>query len=154
MSCKRISDSAPLGSAVRYSDGQPKPPERFRRKVQAWERTNGSGLLVEKRPQGQFAGRVSPATITLRTGVFGSGGVIVMIVHKTFDAGSNLEFTFEPPPAGSVQVLTGRGDREELRHIAPDVEQARSWLSSHGYPDARLMQLGAAAEAVELPVAA
>lgn len=35
MSAHTIYDSASLGSVIRYSDGTPKPPVRFRKKLSA-----------------------------------------------------------------------------------------------------------------------
>ena len=40
MSAQLIYDLVPLGSIVRYSDGTPRPPERFRKKLAAWENRN------------------------------------------------------------------------------------------------------------------
>src|SRR3546814_9870515 len=42
--------TAPLGALLRYSDGQPRPPVRFNKKLAAWERTNGVGRLIKKTP--------------------------------------------------------------------------------------------------------
>ena len=50
MSAQHIYMSAPLGSIIRYSDGTPKPPARFKRKFAAWENNNGGGRLVRKTP--------------------------------------------------------------------------------------------------------
>ena len=40
----------PLGALIRYTDGSPKPPARFTKKLAAWERSNGVGRLVKKEP--------------------------------------------------------------------------------------------------------
>ncbi|RNJ41439.1 hypothetical protein B5V01_00005 [Mesorhizobium erdmanii] len=37
MSAQLIYDLVPLGSIVNYSDGSPRPPERHRKKLAAWE---------------------------------------------------------------------------------------------------------------------
>jgi len=50
MSATTIIDTAPLGALIRYTDGSPKPPERFTKKLAAWERSNGVGRLVKKEP--------------------------------------------------------------------------------------------------------
>ena len=39
MSAKTIIDTAPLGALIRYTDGSPKPPARFTKKLAAWERS-------------------------------------------------------------------------------------------------------------------
>ena len=50
MSAQYIYDTAPLGSLIRYSNGEPRPPERFRRKLAAWNNDNGTGRFVERYP--------------------------------------------------------------------------------------------------------
>ena len=50
MSANTIIDQAPLGALIRYTDGCPKPPARFTKKLAAWERSNGVGRLVKKEP--------------------------------------------------------------------------------------------------------
>ena len=50
MSATTIIDTAPLGALIRYTDGSPKPPSRFTKKLAAWERSNGVGRLVKKEP--------------------------------------------------------------------------------------------------------
>ena len=50
MSAQHIYVSAPLGSIIRYSDGAPKPPVRFKRKLAVWENNNSGGRLVRKTP--------------------------------------------------------------------------------------------------------
>ena len=40
MSAQLIYDLALLGSIIRFSDGAPRPPERHRRKLSAWENSN------------------------------------------------------------------------------------------------------------------
>ncbi|MGF7163552.1 hypothetical protein FHS85_005222 [Rhodoligotrophos appendicifer] len=47
MSAHIVHDTAPLGSLIRYTDGTPKPPARFSKKLAAWERRNGVGRLVK-----------------------------------------------------------------------------------------------------------
>ena len=49
MSATTIIKTAPLGALIRYTDGSPKPPARFTKKLAAWERSNGIGRLVKKR---------------------------------------------------------------------------------------------------------
>ena len=50
MSASTIIDTAPLGALIRYTDGSPKPPARFTKKLAAWERSNGVGRLVKRGP--------------------------------------------------------------------------------------------------------
>ena len=55
MSANTITDKAPLGALIRYSDGSTKPPARFTKKLAAWERSNGLGRLVKKEPPRPYA---------------------------------------------------------------------------------------------------
>ena len=77
MSAQLIYDLVPLGSIIRYSDGTPRPPERFAKKLSAWENANGGGRLIRKTPARQTAQYSSPAQFTLHEGDYGSGGVTV-----------------------------------------------------------------------------
>lgn len=74
MSAQLIYDIAPLGSLVRYCDGSPKP-QRFKRKLAAWENSDGSGRLVRKVPARETASYMLPASITLHKGDLASSGV-------------------------------------------------------------------------------
>lgn len=51
MRALEIFTDAPLGAFVRFSDGTPRPPERFKRKLAAWENYNGTGRLTGKQPR-------------------------------------------------------------------------------------------------------
>ena len=56
MSATTIIDQAPLGALIRYTDGSPKPPARFTKKLAAWERSNGVGRLVKKESPRPYRG--------------------------------------------------------------------------------------------------
>ncbi len=49
MSAQQIHDAAPLGALIRFFDGTPRPPERHRRKRDAWKDRNDGGRLISKR---------------------------------------------------------------------------------------------------------
>ncbi len=105
MSAQHIYVSAPLGSIIRYSDGTPKPPARFKRKLAAWENNNSGGRLVRKTPSRDMPSCFLPASITLHQGDFGSAGVVVLRVYKTFSVNCALKFIVtEPPKAGSARA--------------------------------------------------
>src|ERR1700736_4980068 len=84
MSAQHIYVSAPLGSIIRYSDGTPKPPVRFKRKRAAGENNNSGGRLIRKNPSRDMPSCLLPASITLHQDDFGSAGVVVLRVYKTF----------------------------------------------------------------------
>lgn len=80
MSAQQIYDHAPLGAIIGYSDGTPRPPERHRRKLQAWERRNNKGRLVRKQAEVSIGTTGVPASFTLHEGDFASLAVIVLRV--------------------------------------------------------------------------
>ncbi len=158
MSAKRIvgatalSDfihTAPLGALLRYSDGQPRPPARFNKKLAAWERNNGVGRLIKKTPAIVRPTYSIPDCFTLHHGDFGSGGVIVMVVTMTYSVDSPLHFEIVDQPApGMVRVLTQWEGVDELRYLAPDMAMAQSWFARHRYSNARFEVVGDEANAV------
>ncbi|MBU4527500.1 MAG: hypothetical protein KUA43_21390 [Hoeflea sp.] len=144
MSARLIFDTAPLGAIIRYSDGTPRPPERHRRKLQAWERHNNTGRLVKRQAGARVGKTIVPGSFTLHEGDYGTKAVIVLKVFKTFSLDSDLDFTvIERPSAGSVLVLSRPGDAGELVHVAVSRAAADEWLSRHGYPDAVLYEVTA-----------
>jgi hypothetical protein len=143
MSAKAIYDSAPLGARIRFSNGQPKPPARFVKKVRAWEQMNGVGRLIRKSPPFATGAYVSPATITLHEGDFASNGVVVLIVHRTHDLDSALRFeVIGVPPPGSCRIVQPFGETVELLHLADDRAAAEAWLRAHRYSHARIEMVG------------
>lgn len=142
MSAQVIYDTAPLGALIRYSDGASKPPLRFRKKVAAWERNNGVGRLVRKQAQRNRPNFSAPATITLHEGDFGSGGVVVLTVMRTYDLNSSLSFEIvERPAIGMGRVLRNWGGCPELVHLAANREAAERWLASKCDPSLRLEEV-------------
>ena len=153
MSAQLIYDLVPLGSIIRYSDGTPRPPERHRKKLSAWESANSGGRLIRKTPARQTAQYSSPAQFTLHEGDYGSGGVTVLRVHKSFSVDCGLKFVVTSRPAsGSVRVFDRAGEGAELVHLAASRQDVEVWLQSHGYPNGVLEDVSAdtvAADAIE-----
>jgi hypothetical protein len=92
MSATTIIDIAPLGALIRYTDGSPKPPTRFTKKLAAWERSNGVGRLVKKEPPRVYPTWTAPASFTLHEGNFSSDGVILVTIMRSHSADSRLVF--------------------------------------------------------------
>ena len=139
MSAQSIFDQAPIGALIRYSDGTPRPPQRFKNKLAAWESSNNLGRLVRKAAAHTIGNHTTPASFTLHQGDFGSAGVVVLRVFKTFSVSSPLTFTvIERPLPGMVRVLDRAGERAELLHLAENRAAAQTWLASHRYADAVL----------------
>lgn len=144
MSAHTIYDNAPLGSLIRYSDGTPKPPARFSKKLAGWERRNGVGRLVKKEPHRERATYTSPAAITLHEGNFSSGAVILVTVMRTHSVDSDLTFEIvEQPVIGMVRVLQDYGDNTDLLHLAESREAAELWLAKSRHGNARLEEISA-----------
>lgn len=127
-----------------YSDGTPRPPDRHRKKLSAWENNNSGGRLIRKRSQTLVGNTTLPASITLHKGDYGSQGTIVLRVHQTFSVNSGLKFAVKERPAtGSVLVLDPVGDDTELVYLAGKRADAKEWLTRHGYPNAVLKEVTA-----------
>jgi len=138
MSAQHVFDTAPLGSLIRFSDGAPRPPARFTRKLADWVNRNGAGRLMRKSPGVDRGSSGYPASFALHLGSYGSNGTIVLVVTRHFLVTSSLHFEIaEMPLPGSVRVLTAFGDGDELRHLAPDMASAQAWLAAHQYSNAR-----------------
>ena len=152
MSASTIIDTAPLGALIRYTDGSPKPPARFTKKLATWERSNGVGRLVKKEPPRSYPTWTAPASFTLHEGNIASDGVIqgllqsksaFVTVMRSHSADSRLNFeVVERPRAGQVRVLLDFGSSMELLHLAGSVGAAELWIAKEGYRNARLEIVG------------
>ncbi len=143
MSARMIYESAPLGALIRYSDGAPKPPARFKKKLAVWERANGAGRLIRKTPAFTRGAYISPAAITLHEGDFGSGGVVVLVVHRTYGLDSPLRFEIlESPKPDACRIVRSFGEAIELVHLAADRSAAEAWLRENRYSDACIEPVG------------
>lgn len=153
MSASLIFDLAPLGSLVAYSDGDPRPPARFCKKLAAWRRRNGVGRLVRKQPARERPTYISPPCITLHEGHFAEDSVILATIMREYDIGSDLTFrVIERPKVGQVRVVHEVGDGVELLHLADNREAAELWLARARHSRARMEEVSAdevSADAVE-----
>ncbi|MHA6645771.1 hypothetical protein [Mesorhizobium sp. A623] len=142
MSSTIIYDNAPLGSIIRYSDGTPRPPDRFNKKLAAWKNRNSVGRLIRKEPSRERPTYSSPACFTLHEGDFGQGGVILITVRRTYSVDSDLTFAvIDYPKVGTVRVLQSIGDGSELLHLAESREAAELWLANNRYSNALLEEV-------------
>ena len=144
MSASLIYDRAPIGSIVAWSDGTPRPPERFKKKLAAWLTRNSKGRLIRKEGPRQSGNYTSPGYFTLHEADFGSGNTTAMRIHRTFGLDSDLTFkVLERPALGSIRVFDRAGSSAELVHLADNREAAAAWLKEHGYPNAVLEEVTA-----------
>jgi hypothetical protein len=84
--------TVPLGAIVAFSDGTPQPPKHHKKKLSAWENKNAKGRLIGKRAS-KGLNAYDRDTVTLETGVYGSGETIVLRVRRTFQAVENTALT-------------------------------------------------------------
>jgi hypothetical protein len=92
MSASLIYDLAPIGAIVAWSDGSPRPPERFKKKLAAWQTRNSSGRLIRKEGPRQSGNHASPGYFTLHEADFGGKNTVVMRIHRAFGLDSDLTF--------------------------------------------------------------
>lgn len=96
----------PIGTVLAWADGQPRPPERHRKKLSAWKTNNSSGRLIRKQDERGAGNIILPPSFTLHEGDYGGGGVITIRVHRTFSLEASLMFTIvERPAVGSCRVF-------------------------------------------------
>ncbi|UWU26205.1 hypothetical protein N2601_33745 (plasmid) [Rhizobium sp. CB3060] len=127
---------APIGSILAWSDGQPRPPERHRKKLSTWQTNNSSGRLIRRDDQRDGGHFVLPPSFTLHEGDYGGGGVIAIRVHRKFSLDTSLMFTLvKRPPVGSCRVFDRPGDYAKLVHLASR-QAAEHWWTTHSYPSA------------------
>ncbi|WP_454685451.1 hypothetical protein [Ancylobacter moscoviensis] len=144
MSAHTIYDNAPIGSLIAWSDGTPRPPERFTRKLSAWHTHNSKGRLIRKQGERGIGSVGSSASFTLSEADYGADSVIVIRVYRTFSLDSKLHFTIlERPAIGAVRVFDHAAPWAELVHLAAHRQAADEWLSRHGYPRAVLEEVTA-----------
>lgn len=133
LSAQEIITQAPLGSIIRFSNGEQRPPVRFTRKLRAWENENSTGRLVEARP----ASDNRPGEFVLHLGNYGTGSTIVLVMRRVFTATSHLTFAIErTPQPGEALVFHAPLGRKELLHLAADEAAAHRWLEIHRYTGA------------------
>ena len=139
MSAHNVYDNASLGSLIRYSDGTPKPPARFNKKLAAWQSRNGVARLIKKEPQRDRPTHTSPARITLHVSDFASAGVVLVTVLRTHSVESDLRFeVIERPAIGAVRILQEYAGTAELLHLAENRDAAERWLGQHPHSNVRL----------------
>jgi hypothetical protein len=139
MDAQHIFDIAPLGAVIAFSDGTPKPPARFTKKLSSWENYNGSGRLTVKTDAAQIGSHHHAAGFALHLATYSSHGVTILTVTRHYNVNSALDFEIiEYPRPGMVRVLKCFGTSIELLHLAANAEAAEQWLQAHPYTNATL----------------
>lgn len=139
-SAKAVYAVAPLGALISFSDGTPRPPERHKRKLSAWESRNGRGRLTERR-RAWRAG--TPDGFTLHIADHGTGDTIIVRASCCYQTTSDLQFLVDDlPRPGSALVVTTFEGTTTLEHIAPSRSEAEAWLRRNPFTDAVIQVVG------------
>lgn len=131
MNGKELFALAPFGAVVAFSDGTPRPPDRFTKKLSAWKSNNASGVFVG-RTHGKGKGAWDVDHFTLQT-----LSSAVLVVNMGFNVGDTDRFTVTAPAVpGTIiafsKFYTERGD-DECSHIWPSYAHAIAWSRANGY---------------------
>jgi hypothetical protein len=154
-SFRSIFASAPLGTVVAFSDGTPRPPERFNKKLRAWKSRNGTGLLVSKRAS-EGVREWDKDRFTLCIGEYRSGMIVALIVNMTYSTDSDLTFAVERyDEAGRFALLTHsehvgteyKGSFATLAEAEADIERG------HRYSKTEICRVGENGELLKLELA-
>lgn len=144
MSASLIYDLAPIGSVVAWSDGTPRPPEHYKKKLSAWQTRNSQGRLIRKEGERGVRNTSLSPCFTLHEGDLGANGIITVRIHRAFLLDSGLTFkVVERPTLGSVRVFDRPGANAELVHLADNRQAAAEWPTRHGFPHAVLSEVTA-----------
>ena len=129
VSAEALVEAAPLGALVSYSDGRPRPPARFKRRLVEWRRFNGVGRLDSVTPAERRGTHEVPARFVLHVGDFGLFGAIALTVRMCFDARSPLTFSVVDAAPGAVVGVVTDGAHLELVDAFADIDAASCWLA-------------------------
>lgn len=125
MNAKELFDLAPLGAFVKFSDGTPRPPDRFKRKLRSWVNNNNWGYFTRADPGDPKTG-YSPPTFTLQQ------DHDVLIISTLFGLYSTKTFEVTLPKPGTILAYgdhTKAGEPVEVRHVWQDYGAARAWAT-------------------------
>lgn len=139
MHAQILFDTAPLGARIAFSDGTPKPPARFTKKLSAWENRNGTGRLTSKISATMIGSHHHAAGFALHLATYSSHGTPILVVTRHYSVNSSLEFEIiDRPTPGMVRILKNFSATSELLHLAANTDAAEVWLQHHHYTDAVL----------------
>jgi len=128
MNAKELHALAPLGALVKFSDGTSRPPDRFNKKLRAWQHHNGQGYFIKADPGDPTKSYARPY-FTLQTE---NGSVLV--VNQVFELDSNKTFEVTPPTPGTIIAGHTYRDVFEVRHVWPGgLREAQDWARAERY---------------------
>lgn len=129
------------GCTVAWSSDTPRPPDRFTKKLAAWQAENGHGRVTSVQHAVADDGSTRPWYITVLTGtVFGTCGAVIARSSKiiSLEQTSGTIKVIARPAAGNVLIFEDQRPKSDLVHLAADAAAAAEWLSRRSYPNARL----------------
>ena len=141
LTAKDLHTLAPLGAYVAYSDGKPKPPQRFNKKLKEWDRSNSWGYFIK-------AGRGDPTKSYHRPGFALQQDHGHFIINTHFGLEGDLSYEVTMPPAGAILAYHDHSDLGhalEISHVWQNLNAARTWAWGHGRngkPDYRFATCG------------
>ena len=140
MSAQSIYDQAPIGALIRYSDGTPRPPQRFKHKLAAWENNNNGGRLVRKagasydrQPHDTGEFHAAPGRLRQRRRRGAQG---LQDLFRKLAADVHRRRTAEA--WHGARSRSGWGTTPSFSIWPADRAAAQAWLASHRYSDAVL----------------
>lgn len=121
MTAAQIFEIAPLGALISVTNGEPEPPERFRRKHSDWDRANRTGILVSVCPlRGRFTLNISPL----------DGDLSYRRPELHYSPLS--EWTYKvvrPAVPGSILCAADEWNARWIQQITENEIEARAWLA-------------------------
>jgi hypothetical protein len=124
MNAQELFTLAPFGAYVKFTDGTPRPPDRFNKKLRAWKDSNDAGYFMSAEPS-DGVHDYSKDSFVLRT-----LDDPVLIINRHFGvAGSNktFEVVSMPKPGTILAMNKYRKERHEVAHIWPTLGHAKAW---------------------------
>jgi hypothetical protein len=119
---------APLGALVSFSDGTPRPPDRFNKKLSAWKSRNAKGIFVKADPADP-KWDWSKDSITIRTSESD-----YLVVNMTFSTTDDKDYTIEAmPKPWTILAYSDFDGRREIAHIWENERHARDWFQRNRY---------------------
>lgn len=120
MTASELHALAPYGALVKFSDGTPRPPERFKKKLRAWQGNNDAGYFTQAHPASAYG----PGDFSLQT-----LNSAVLVLNRGFAVTSTKTFIVSPRPAGTIIAYSEFEGRIEVRHVWPSVAHAHGWAN-------------------------
>lgn len=123
MTAKELFNMAPLGAFVNFSDGTPRPPERFKNKLAVWKEKNDWGYFVSPHPDNPSKNDASP-TFTLRQ----DHGH--MVCNKIIGIDSPLVYEAKAPAPGTILSYIVHDGLIQIKHVWPTLDDAKIWAGT------------------------